>query len=83
MPDRIANAPELQMGLQLYIQAFFDLDSERSHGAGLTQIPWTRIRDYAEAAELDEEQTEDLIFFVRRLDAEHIKRLAKKVPSNG
>jgi len=78
LPDRIANAPELQLGLQLYLQAFFDLDSERSHGQGLTSIPWTSIASYAIAFEFDNDQTEDLYFFVRRLDSEHLKKLAAK-----
>jgi hypothetical protein len=76
LPDRIANAPELAPGLQLYIDAFFDLDSERSHGQGLSQIPWSSITNYAKAFEFDEEQTEDLFFFVKRLDGEHLKRLS-------
>lgn len=78
LPDRIANAPELETGLQLFLQAFFDLDSERSHASGLTPIPWTSISAYAMAFEFDEEQTEDLYFFVRRLDSEHLKRLEAK-----
>lgn len=81
IPDRIANAPELEVGLQLYIQAFFDLDSERSHGMAPTPIPWTSIAQYARAFEFDEEQTEDLFFHVRRLDAEHLKRISAKMES--
>src|SRR5688572_16692728 len=78
IPDRIANAPELQVGLQLYLQAFFDLDSERTHGNGLAPIPWTAIKEYATAFELDEEQTDDLFYFVKRMDSEHLKRLEAK-----
>lgn len=78
MPERIANAPELQLGLQLYLEAFFDLDSERTHGKSLAPIPWSRIKGYAEAYEFDTEQTEDLIYFVKKLDNEHLKRLASK-----
>lgn len=78
LPDRIANAPELEPGLQLYLQAFFDLDSERTHAVGLTPIPWTSIATYAQAFQFDEEQTEDLYFFVRKLDSEHLKKLAAK-----
>ena len=76
MPERIANAPELQQGLQLYLQAFFDLDCERSHATAPTAIPWTCVQDYAKAFEFDEEQTEDLHFFIRRMDSEHLKRIA-------
>ncbi|WZB35695.1 tail chaperonin [Enterobacteria phage FtMidnight] len=78
LPDRIANAPELQIGLQLYLQAFFDLDSERSHSMGVTPIPWSSIATYARAFEFDEEQTEDLFYFIRKLDQEHTKKLAEK-----
>lgn len=78
IPDRIQNAPELQIGLQLYLQAFFDLDSERSHGSGLKSIPWSAIKDYCEAHELDEEQTEDMFYFVKKMDNAHLNRLEAK-----
>lgn len=82
IPERIANAPELQPGLQLYMQAFFDLDSERSHAMGLVVIPWSSIAAYAAAFEFDEEQTEDLFYFVRKMDTEHLKKLAEKQKAN-
>lgn len=75
LPDSIANAPELQAGLQLYLQAFFDLDSERSE---LAPIPWSSIADYAAAYDFDEEQTADLIDIIRKVDSAHINRLAEK-----
>lgn len=78
IPDRIANAPELLLGLQIYLQAFFDLDSERSHANGLTLIPWSAIKNYAVAFEFDEEQTEDLFYFVKAMDSAHIEKLAAK-----
>lgn len=84
VPDRIQNAPELQVGLQLYLQAFFDLDGERSHGSGLRSIPWSAIKDYCVANELDEEQTEDMFYFVKRMDKAHLDRLEQKQPkANG
>lgn len=79
MPDRIVNAPELRIGLQLYLQAFFDLDSERTHAFNPTPIPWTAIKEYATAHELDEEQTDDLFYFVKRMDNEHLNRLQAKI----
>ena len=78
LPARIANAPELMLGLQVYLQAFFDLDSERSHANGYTLIPWSSIYSYAQTLDFDDEQTEDLIYLIRRLDSEHVKRLAAK-----
>jgi hypothetical protein len=44
-----------------------------------TAIPWTCVQDYAKAFEFDEEQTEDLHFFIRRMDSEHLKRIATKI----
>lgn len=79
MPERIANAPELQIGLQLYLQAFFDLDSERSHEFAPKAIPRSKITEYARELELNEEQTEDLLFFVKRMDGAHLKRLEAKI----
>jgi hypothetical protein len=81
LPERIANAPELRLGLVLYINAFFDLDTERSHGAmvGLKHIPWSSIKDYALAYELDEYQTESLFYFIKAMDCAHLKNLAEQI----
>lgn len=73
MPERIANAPELKLGLQLYLQAFLDLDSERGDGA----IPWSSIANYAKTFDFDEEQTTDLFYFTRKLDTLILTRRAK------
>ena len=81
LPERIANAPELIVGLQLYLNAFFDLDCERSHAMAPTAIPWSSVSDYARAYEFSDEQTEDLHFFIRRMDMMHLKRLSKKMES--
>lgn len=78
IPERIANAPRLMPGLDLYLNAFFDLDSERTHGFSLSPIPWQSIYNYAKAWEFDKEQLEDLVYFVRKLDLAHLNRLRKK-----
>lgn len=78
IPERIANAPELQPGLQLYLMAFYDLDTERSHANGLTLIPWSSIAGYAQAFDFDEEQTDDLFYFIKAMDSAHIEALGAK-----
>ena len=83
LPERIANAPKLQIGLQLYLQAFFDLDSERSHAHAPTAIPWSSVANYARTFELDEEQTDDLFFHVRKLDNVQLKKIAKQIQNKG
>lgn len=78
IPDRVANAPRLMPGLELYLNAFFDLDSERTHGFSLSPIPWSAIFRYGKAYGFDKEQQEELIYFVRKLDQAHLNRLSKK-----
>jgi hypothetical protein len=78
IPERIANSPELKPGLQLYLQAFFDLDSERSHAFSPTAIPWSSIQDYAKAFDIDGEQREDLFYLVKQMDRAHLSRLDSK-----
>jgi hypothetical protein len=78
LPERIANAPELEAGLDLYLNAFFDLDSERAHGHALGPIPWTKIREYAKAFDFDDDLQDHLFFYVKAMDNEHLKRIARQ-----
>lgn len=78
IPDRIANAPELILGLDLFINAFLDLDSERNSGFALGPIPWTKIKEYAQTYDFDLELTEDLIYYVKALDNDYLKKQAAK-----
>lgn len=75
IPARIANAPELHIGLELFINAFFDLDTERQAGYSIGPIPWSKIKEYSVAYAFDEDLTEDLFYFVKALDNAHMKRL--------
>jgi hypothetical protein len=80
-PERIANAPRLQIGLELYYEAFWELGSCRAFGMSLGPIPWTAIQDYARAFDLDEKQREDLVYYVRVMDLEYLKFHAPKKPA--
>lgn len=80
LPDRIANAPELKFGLGFYLQAFFDLDAERSQGWGTGRIPWVAVVAYGTYYECDEEQLECLLHFIRAMDSAHLKRLENDRP---
>lgn len=81
IPERILNAPTLTQGLEVFLQAFFDLDTERNHSMGLQKIPWSKIVQYAEFKGLGKEQTEMMVYFIKRMDSEHLKRLEKKQES--
>lgn len=78
IPARIANAPELHVGLELFINAFFDLDTERQCSFSIGPIPWSKIKEYALAYEFDSELTEELIYFVKQMDNAHLKRVERK-----
>jgi hypothetical protein len=75
IPTAVLNAPELILGLELYLRAFFELDSCRNHSMGPASIPWTSIAEYADIHDFDEEQRDDLIYFIRRLDNDHLTRI--------
>jgi hypothetical protein len=70
--------PILRYGLEFYLDAFFDLDTERSHGMGWTRIPWSQIVQYGLFYNLDDEQMDDLVYFIIRMDIAHITRLDEK-----
>lgn len=69
MPQKILDAPELHLGLELYWTAYEDLSSCRPSGFGtVLPISTTTALDYAGAMGLDGEQTEALVYLVRRMD---------------
>lgn len=78
LPKRIQDAPQLQLGLELFYDAFWDLNGCRTFGMGMGPIPWTAIKDFAQAFEFDEEQFDDLYYYVRRMDDAYLKHHAPK-----
>lgn len=80
LPQSIQNAPELFIGLEIYYSAFLDLTSCRTGGYGTEgPIPWLAARQWAQVNELSEEQTEDLLFHIPRMDESYLKHKAKKL----
>jgi len=78
LPDRIQNAPQLELGNGLYWSAFFDLTTCRTTGWSVAPIPWTAMKEYSEVNEFDEYQTETLFFVVRAMDNAYMDWRAKK-----
>lgn len=79
LPDKIANAPELEEGLECYYAAFLDLNSCRAlgpHGEGA--IPWTTISQYASFHNYQGEELEDLFYHTQRLDKVYLDWSIKK-----
>lgn len=76
LPDRIKNAPEIHPWLMVYMNAFFALDTQRSHANGVTRIPWLDVRQYALIHNFDKRQTEDLHYYIQLMDITICKRIA-------
>lgn len=68
-PDRIANAPELTLGLELYYLAFMELTDSRQMGMSLGPIPWKVIREYCRELGLSEDQTEEMHLHLKEMDS--------------
>jgi len=76
LPPKIANAPTLLLGSDLWMDAFYELSSERQVGLMLGPIPWSSVRRWGQCFNLDEEQLEDLHWYMSRLDAAFLKHSA-------
>lgn len=72
-PDKIANAPDLLQGLELYYLAFMELSDSRQMGMGLGPISWTTVHDYCEAYGLTEDQTEEMHHHIKEMDAVYLE----------
>lgn len=79
IPDRILNKPFLSWGLDLYLIAYYELQFDRNQN---DNIPWSVIINYSAHNELNREQTERLIYFIRELDRVFKEWLNNKGPKN-
>ncbi|WVW77405.1 tail chaperonin [Stenotrophomonas phage vB_SmaS_Bhz59] len=73
VPDRIANAPDLDMGLGLYYQGFLDLTSCRQIGMGIGPISLLSVLEYCVINGIEGEQREDFVWLVTHLDAKYLE----------
>lgn len=78
LPDRIAHAPDLFLGLELYFKAFVELNTCRSTGWSAGPIPSWAIDEYADRLGLTEEEIEDLHYHMRMMDQAFLKYTARK-----
>ena len=78
IPDAILHAPELSLGLEFYFEAFMCLNTCRSVGWSPGPIPYFAVAEYAVLQELDDEETEDLHYHIRRMDCAFLELNAKE-----
>ena len=72
-PDKIANAPDLLPGLELYYLAFMELTDSRQIGMGLGPIPWKVVHDYCDAHDLSQDQREEMHHHIKEMDAVYLE----------
>lgn len=76
LPDVIANAPELLLGLDTYYEAFVELSTCRTD---LGPIPWTAVDRYAERHSFEGESFLYLLKMIRAMDDVFIKHMRAKL----
>lgn len=80
LPDRaINNKPVLIEGLEFYLTAFCELQSERPVGMTVGQIPWSSIINWCDFHGLkDSDDVDTLIRYVRAMENALIKHFDEK-----
>lgn len=76
LPEKLQNAPEVELGLGIFYDAFWDLDTCRFE---LGPIPWTAIFTYCEQYEIYGEQREDMFFYVMEMDKAYLDFKSKQI----
>ena len=83
IPERIQNAPDLELGLELYYQAFQKLSTTRPLTmGGEGPIPWDKIALYCEKRDIAGEQAEDFEFVIEQVDDAYLKWRADQAKKN-
>lgn len=79
LPDKVANAPQLLTGLDIYWDAYVALSTCRPPAfAGVMPIPWASVDAYARAQDFDEEQHYRLWYCVSMMDKEFTRYVKSK-----
>lgn len=80
MPSKIANAPELFVGLELYYLGFLDLTSCRGQSYGTEgPISWITMHEYCFVHGIEGEQREDFFYHISRMDSAYLEFKASKL----
>jgi hypothetical protein len=83
LPERIQNAPDLLLGLEIYYLAFLDFTSCRTAGYGTEgPISWMTIEDYADRKGIEGAQREDLHYYISNMDAAYLEFKSTKLSNS-
>ena len=83
LPSKIAKAPTLHIGLELYYDAFWELSTCRATGWSIGPIPWSAVNDYATTFGFDSEQRDALHHHIRVMDNAYISHFTPKEGKGG
>lgn len=78
IPDRIRNRPRLRFELIFFLDAFYELDTDRNVSVSFGPIPWSSLNNYALAHEISGEDYHDFMYLVRAVDTAYIKHMREK-----
>lgn len=79
MPAGIRDKPELFFGLALFLNAWFDLDTERNR-TKYERITRSMCFQFADDYDLDDETKDDLWYYIHRMDTEFLGWWQRKQP---
>lgn len=78
LPQAIANAPVLTLGLEFYYTAFLDLTTDRAFGYGEGPIPWSSVERYCDRYGVQGEDREDMHHHMRAMDQAYLEHRGKQ-----
>ncbi len=72
--DKLMGCPDLPPGMELYVEAWEALNTERSVGFGMGPIPWSACRAWCRDRGLSGDLSDMVWRVIRRVDGEMLKR---------
>lgn len=81
IPAFIENAPELEIGAQMYYKAFIRLGTCRVNAFSIGAIPVTAIIEYGLYLGLSDCELDDFITVITKVDAEYISEISEESKS--
>lgn len=75
VPDYIRDKPKLRPGLEIYVEAYADLVTERPGGMAVMPIPWSAIHRYARANDFTGVLYDELLYFIRAVDNAKLEKV--------
>lgn len=82
LPDWYLEEPELQLGEQFFLEAFWELHTSRPQAFGPGQIPWHLIRLYAVDCGLEPDVMDSFKRIIREADNAYLDWVEKDQKKN-